>query len=282
MVVCSIEAGGAPTSSNERFRLAAGDRPGIKELWHAHTSSVIAQLEEYGLASFEDAQERLESTLWPDTLAAVPGSDGTVKRHRPHGHAAANSSSRPDSTNMVFPLLKRPVDKNKVKIKYDRWRDSNIALSFPDIVVTDKVHAHVICGDGTTQKHEIELPKKSELQSHSRRRRRPGGQLSRPEMGRAFLLGQRSIQKYPSDHGFRNENSQMATLMADGSVFFWQANCSPRRQETARIGKLFRDGERFWRYTNDYDHTSGDWVVKVREVDPQTGKISSRKCSAMV
>ena len=52
----SSEAIGKPTLEQRAFPLAAGDRPGIKDLWRLHTSSIIAALEQSGLASFEMAR----------------------------------------------------------------------------------------------------------------------------------------------------------------------------------------------------------------------------------
>jgi hypothetical protein len=75
------------------FPLAAGDRPGIKELWRLHTKGVIAGLEDAGLVSFEAARGQLESTLLARYAAVVPRPGRTAWPRRSRRHAAADAAS---------------------------------------------------------------------------------------------------------------------------------------------------------------------------------------------
>ena len=84
-----MQRGYRQTSIEQRaFPLAAGDRPGIKSIWHEHAKGIVAKLENTGLASFEMARARLAATLWPETLRLFSDiaerliiSDKTVKSH---------------------------------------------------------------------------------------------------------------------------------------------------------------------------------------------------------
>ena len=76
------------------FPLAAGDRPGIKEMWRQHTSDVLARLEGAGLASFEAAHASLETMLWPEGLRLFPELAAQSERNRSDCRAAAHASCR--------------------------------------------------------------------------------------------------------------------------------------------------------------------------------------------
>ncbi len=188
----ALERGYRQTKLEQRpFPLAAGDRPGIKALWHLHTSGIIAGLEESGLASFGMARTRLEATLWPDALRLFPdlaerlGRIDPVAMLRRTLHAGVL-----DEYGM--PALEQATDESQIRIQRDQYEETNLHLTFPSMVVTDKVHAHVIGSDGKIKKHELRLPKKCRAHRHRRGRRRPRGELSRRQVPGAFLLGEQS------------------------------------------------------------------------------------------
>src|SRR5262249_2509497 len=68
-----MQRGYPPANLEQRaFPLAAGDRPGVLELWRQHTANLLSDLEQSGLASFEMAHRRHAATFWPDTLRLFP------------------------------------------------------------------------------------------------------------------------------------------------------------------------------------------------------------------
>ncbi len=144
------------------FALAAGDRPGICEVWRMHAEEIFASLEGSGLASFEVARERLEATLWPDTLRLFPDLAERLQR------VDAAAMLRRTLQAGVFdeyglPAFEKIVDDGKIKISPDRYGDTNLHLTFPNIAVSDKVHETVVGSDDKVRKHELRLPKKSQL-----------------------------------------------------------------------------------------------------------------------
>ena len=83
-----------PTVEQRAFPLAARDRPGIKDLWRLHTSSIIAALEQSGLPGFEMAHSRLASTLWPDALRLFPEIARASQKRRSSRHATTDTTGR--------------------------------------------------------------------------------------------------------------------------------------------------------------------------------------------
>lgn len=157
-----VEHGYQQSDVVQPFPLAAGDRPGIKDLWRLHTSEVIARLEDTGLASFEMARGRLESTLWPDTLRLFPDLAERLNRVDPVAMLRRTLQAGVfDEYGM--PAFEQAVDHGNLKIEANQYGDTNLHLTFPSIAVSDKVHAHVISSDGKIKKHELRLPKKAEI-----------------------------------------------------------------------------------------------------------------------
>ena len=150
------------TLQRRAFPLAAGDRPGIKELWRLHTSSLIAILEQGALASFRMAQSRLDSTLWLDALRLFPEFSERLMRVDP---AAMLERTLAAGVFEEYGLsaFEETLERNNITIQYHQYGHSNIHLTFPSIVVSDKIHAIVIGGDGKVQKHELRLPNKSDV-----------------------------------------------------------------------------------------------------------------------
>src|SRR5262249_27550683 len=112
--------------------------------------------------SFEAALGRLQSTLWPDTLRLFP-----ELAERLHGVDPVAVLRRTLQAGVFdeygLPALEEAVDRGDIKIEFGDYGETNLHLTFPSIVVTDKVHAHVIGGDGRTKRHELRLPKKCQI-----------------------------------------------------------------------------------------------------------------------
>jgi hypothetical protein len=255
------------------FPRAAGDRPGIKELWRLHTSGIIAGLEVTGLASFEWARDQLGSTLWPETLRLFPDIAERLSRVDPCAMLRRTLQAG-IFDEYGLPALEEAVDRANIKIHFDNYRRPNTYLTFPSIVVSDKVHAHVISSDGTIKTHELRLPTKSEVNAIVV----VGDDLAvsyRDEKYQGhFHWASNPAQEFESDwYGLhRGAPQYAATLLRDGSVFLGQQIVRPGDKKMPASQSYLHDGERFWRLTSEYDLTSARWLWKIGEVDPQTGK----------
>src|SRR6202035_4219251 len=65
-----------------------------------------------------------------------------------------------------LPAFEKALEDHHLKIHMQQYgAGTNIFLNFPDVVVTDKVHAYVIRPDGTVEKRELRLPPKCEVSS---------------------------------------------------------------------------------------------------------------------
>jgi|GEM_PF-3599105 len=254
------------------FPLAAGDRPGIKALWHEQASKVLLELEESGLASFQIALERLASTLWPDTLRLFPD--------------IAERLGQLDSVGMLqrtlqagifdeygLPVLEQTADQHKIDIKSD-YNDQTIHSLFPKVVLSNKSHAYVIDSDTTVKEHEIRLPKKASLISLVA----VGDDLAviyRDEtyMGHFFWTSNPAQQFETSAYGHHFRANPIATVLEDGSIFLGQQAIRPGDKQIPEAQAYLHDGTRFWRVTYEYSAASQEFERKVAEVDPQTGKL---------
>ena len=252
------------------FPLAAGDRPGIKELWHLHASGIIGELEKAGLASFEMARGRLLATLWPDTLRLFP--DLAERLNRVDTVAMLQRTLQAGVFDEYgLPAFEEAVEQNSIKIHFKHSFNTNVHLTFPCIVVSDNVHAIVIRGDGKIKKYELRLPKKSEIST-------------------IFVVGDDLAVSYrdekyqghfhwisdPEQHydcaSYYHGAQQVATVMKDGSIFLGSQAVRPGDKQMPTAQPYLHDNERFWRLANEFDSASGEHYWKIREVDPQTGK----------
>ena len=187
---------GYPQTALEQraFPVAAGGRPGISDLWRLHTNSLIDILEESGLASFELAQSRLASTLWPDALRLFPDLAERLMRVDP---AAMLRRTLAAGVFEEYGLtaLEDAIERTKIKIQKQQFRGTNVHLTFPSIVVADKIHAIAVGGDGKIQKHELRLPQKSEIVTIVAVGDDLSGSITADEkyQGNTLLLGQRSL-----------------------------------------------------------------------------------------
>jgi hypothetical protein len=158
---------GQPTREQVAFPLAARDRPGIKELWRQHTSSIVTTLEQSGLASLEVAQSRLASTLWPDTLRLFP--DLAKRLRNADSVAMLQRTLRAGVFDEYgLPALEETAEHSGIKIQFDNCRSTNIHIIFPNIILSNDVHAFAIGGDGKVKKHEALHPVNCRARSHRR------------------------------------------------------------------------------------------------------------------
>ena len=272
-LACRGGKGGRRYSDSERelspFPVAAAEREGIKGLWYLHASRLLDSLEGSGLQSFSTAQNLLQKTLWPDTLRLFPD--------------LAERLEKIDTTDMLqttlqagifdeygWPALEQMVEKQKLKVKTDRYGETNISLTFPYIAVTDKVHAHVVCPDGSIIKHELRVAKSNTLDSVMV----VGDDLAVKYRDNSwehfFHWASNPKQKHKS--GYNSfDNQGIATVMPDGGVFFGQRVVRSGDTREPEQSAYFHDGERFWQMRNDFSD-DGVETRKVREVNPETGK----------
>jgi hypothetical protein len=262
------------TLQRRAFPLAAGDRPGIKELWRVHTSSLIAILEQGALASFRMAQSRLNSTLWLDALRLFPEFSERLLRVDP---AAMLERTLAAGVFEEYGLsaFEETIERNNITIQYHQYGHSNIHLTFPSIVVSDKIHAIVIGGDGKVQKHELRLPNKSDVLTIVA----AGDDLAvnyRDEkyQVRFFWVSDRAQHYETTGYWhFSNATSRTATVLEDGSVFLGEKAVRTGDKQMPEPRAYVHDGERFWRVSQDYDHQANEHRWKISEVDPHTGKL---------
>jgi hypothetical protein len=252
------------------FPLAAGDRPGIKELWDEHTSEIIDQLEKAALASFAVARTRLESTLWPDTLRLFPDLAQRLSAVDPVAMLQRTLQAG-CFDEYGLPVLEQLVDQGNIKIQTTRYNERNIYLTFPCIAVSDKVHAYVIDGDGKVKTHELRLPLKAQLTGLIP----VGDDLAvsyRDDTYRGhFYWVSDPAQVYDAGHGY-NVNHSAATMLKNGSVFLGQQSVRPGDKQWPSMAAYFHDGQRFWRISGEYDQASRQQRWKCHEVDPHSGK----------
>lgn len=270
----ALERGYRQSSLEQRaFPLAAGDRPGIKGLWHEHAASLITLLEESGLASFEMAHARLESTLWPDTLRLFPDIAERLRSVDPV--AMLQRTLRAGVFDEYgLPGFEEVVDGRGIKAQRD-YSASNLHLTFPSLVVSDKTRALVVGSDGAIKEHELRLPKKCVLGSVIA----IGDDLAvayRDEKYQSQCFwASNPAQKYEiTSQGYYNyhEADQVATPLEDGSVFLGQQAVRPGDKQMPQSQRYVHDGTRFWRTSHEYDPVSSESRWKIAEVDPRTGK----------
>jgi hypothetical protein len=267
------ERGYRQTSWERRpFPIAAGDRPGITQLWREQAAEAISQLENTGLASFVEALGRLNSTLWPDALRLFPDLAERLDRIDPVAmlHRTLQAGVFDE---YGLPGFEAAVEANGLKIQRERYGASNLLLSFPNIVLSDKVHAYIVGGDGQMRKRELHLPKGANLESIVV----VGDDLAvryRDSNYQSFLywLSDPS-QRFENPSGWYHAQVPEGTTLPDGSVFFGVQAVRSGDKQLPTPMNYFHDGERFWRLVTDYDPTLHDHRWLAKEVDPQTGKV---------
>ncbi len=262
---------GQAALEQKAFPVAAGDRPGIKALWREQASGILCRLEGSGLASFESARGQLASTLWPDALRLFPDIAGQLERIDPTVMLQRTLQAGVFD-EYGWPALEAVVDQHQIKPPNGEIA-SCIHPTFPQIVVSDKVHAYVIRGDGTVKQHEIRLPKKAQLMGLVA----IGDDLAviyRNEkyQGQLFWTSDPSQQFEKSSYWYHRNASGMVTILEDGTAFLGQQAVRPGGKESPQPQSYYHDGARFWRVSNEYDPMSAEWRWKIAEVDPRTGK----------
>jgi len=268
----TMQRGYRQSSIEQRaFPLAAGDRPGIKSIWHEHAKGIVAKLENTGLTSFEIARARLEATLWPDTLRLFP--DIAERLHKIDPTEVLRTTLQAGVFDEYgYPHFEQLVDRDGVKVERVQYGTTNLFLAFPNMVVHDKVHAHVVAGDGRIKKHELRLPKKSEVTDVI-----PIGDdlavsyRDDKYQGHFHWISDPS-QVFDCPSYFHHGVSAVATPLKDGSYFLGKNAVRPGDKEMPTTQPYLHDGERFWRINHEYDVQTSKYRYTVHEVDPQTGK----------
>ena len=232
-------------------------------------------MENSGLSSFHMAQEQLASTLWPETLRLFPDLADRLK--------AIDTAAMLQRTLKAgvfdeygLPTLEEVVDRHKIKVEHS-YRGSTIHLTFPRIIVSDKLHAYVIGGDASVKPHELRLPKKCEVTvlvaigddlAVIYRDERYDGH---------FFWASDPAQRYDTvSYGYTYETTQAATVLEDGSVFLGQQPVRPGDKKVPQAHPYLHDGERFWRLSHDLDPASQDAGRSVRST------LKPANCSARV
>ena len=259
------------TIEQRAFPLAAGNRRGIKAIWHEHAMGVIAKLKNAGLTSFEIARARLESTLWPDTLRLFPDVAKSLNAIDPVAMLKRTLQAGVFD-EYGLPSFEHAVEQGGLKIETTRYGTTNLHLTFPNIVVSDKVHATVIAGDGKIKKHELRLPKNGEVTAIVV----VGDDLAvayRDDKHQGhFHWVSDPATAYDCPTYFYHRATPVATVLKDGTVFLGGHVARPGDKEMPIGQPYFHDGERFWRLNSEYEAASGEYRFKVEEIDRQSGK----------
>src|SRR5262249_54306954 len=144
-----------------------------------------------------------------------------------------------------LPAFEEVVDQGAIKIERDDYGDSNLYLTFPSIVVSDKVYAHVIGGDGKVKKHELRLPKKCEVRALIA----VGDDLAvryRDQQYEAhFYWASDPATKYECGYYYRDVAHEMATVLKEGGFLLGKESVGPGEKQMAEAESYFHDGERF-------------------------------------
>ncbi len=266
---------GQRAREQKAFPLAAGDRPGIKELWRLHMSSTIAMLEQSGLASFEMAQTRLASTLWPVALRLFP--DLAERLRNVDAVAMLERTLRAGVFDEYgLPALEATVEQNGLKIQSGHSYNASTHLTFPHILLSNTVHAFVIAGDGTVRKHELHFPKNCHLNAivvvgddlavHYR---------DTTYQAHFYWVSNPSQQFDDASYAFAmHAATRTATLLRDGSVFLGHQAVRPGDKRMPPSHPYVHDGERFWRVSREFDPVSREFPWKMMEVDPPSGRLT--------
>jgi hypothetical protein len=261
------------------FPVAAGDRPGILALWRQHAMAAVSRLDNTGLPDFESARTLLQTTLWPDTLRLFPEVAERLQRVDPV--SVLQTTLRAGVFDEYgLPALERAMEEHKLQIDMDYYRGGNIYFSFPDVILSDKVHAYVIHPDGAVDKRELRLPPKNELVNIVA----VGNDLAVSYRDteykcRMTWLSNRD-QQFEIGHSYYDQGAVWTpAALVDGSVFFGQRAVRSGDKESPARQDYYHDRERFWRLTWE-DDGKGTWGFKVREVDPHSGKSSRESVPA--
>jgi hypothetical protein len=242
-------------------------------LWHRHTSGLIDALERSGLASFEMARERLAATLWPETLRLFSDVAERLQRLAPVAMLQRTLQAGVFD-EYGLPAFEEVSNQTGIKVEFEHYHMRGLYLTFPKIILVDKVHAYVIDSDGKVNKHELRLPKSSELTRMLALANDLLVAYRDAKYQGHFYWASNSAQLYGAGGYFYSggDTNAMATVVKDGSVFLGQQLVRPGEKQMPQPHDYLHDGERFWRVGQEYDQQTGNRPWKIREVDPQTGK----------
>ncbi len=258
-----------PKIATRPFPLCAAERPGIKRLWHRHALELLDRFTTSGLISFERALDRLESTLWPDTLRLFPDVIDRIQAIDPQ--AMLRTTLRAGIFDEYgWPAFEAAYEQHPLPLKVNDWQGSTLFLSFPALVLTDKVHAYVLRSDGTLETHELRLPKKAELTDLVA----VGDDLLSlyrdTNYNRYARWSSRPSEANKLDGYFHGSNDRFATRLPDGTVYFGRQLVTPGGMTLPESAHYYHDGTRFWKWAFQYGTDTSEWVCQ--EVDPKTDK----------
>jgi hypothetical protein len=254
------------------FPIAAGDRPGIRELWRQHAADTVGRLENTGLPDFEAARAQLQTTLWPDTLRLFPEVAERLARVDPA--AVLQTTLRAGVFDEYgLPAFENAVAEHNLSVRLQRYEGADLHLCFPDIIISDKVHAYVIHPHGAVDKRELRLPAKSEVTQIFA----VGNDLAvtyRDPTYKNYLVWLNNPEQiFEAGYIYFGQGVvSTPTVLADGSVFNGQHAIRPGDKQIPAAQDYFHDRERFWRLTWEHTGSAALWVWKLQEVEPQSGK----------
>jgi hypothetical protein len=261
-------------SENEQrpFPLAAGERAGVKKVWHAHASGVVTQLEGTGLASFAEASESLQSTLWPDTLRLFP--DLATRLDDIDPLAMLQRTLQAGVIDEYgFPTLEETVVKEKLNIQSGRKSETIFSFAFPDIAITDKVRTVIVQGSSGYRTHELRLPKKSDVYDVLVVGDDVAISYRDSQWNQFVIWASEPTTEHVGEYHHRGSLGRAATALEDGSVFFGAHAIRSGDKKLPKSHDYLHDGERFWRIDRQHDYSLGYATSSVREVSAETGKV---------
>ncbi len=253
------------------FPEAAGDRPGIKALWREHFAEVLRNLDGCGSASFRMALNQFEETIWPESLKNFPDLAEQLSKIEP-AEMLMRTLQSGVFAEYGWPDLEAAIKQHELKIKRESYRDTNIQLLFPDVLIQDGVNAFAI-GPKGVRTWELNVPKKASIISLL-----PVGDdlaieyQDQSTYDRFLIWASDPKTKHKAEYRYRHGATPTATELEDGSVFFGTRAVRAGDKKLPEIQDYLHDGERFWRVENEYVGGEDGYRTNVDEIDPHTGK----------
>ncbi|EDL62252.1 hypothetical protein [Gimesia maris] len=258
------------TAEHQFFPQAAGDRPGILGLWREHTSEMIDQLEQSGLASFIDISVRLQKTLWPDTLRLFPDLSKRLADFDPT-EVIQKTLQAGVIDEYGLPALEQVIEENQLKLELDSYRVHCCSLTFPAIVLNDSTHAYVISGDGRIKKHELRIPANCHVQGIEVVGEDLAVGYRDTSWSDYFYWSSNPEKTYSINFSLGNPREHLSVQMPDGGAFRGNRIVHAGDKQPPMGMRFFHDGDRFWRFTQEFDYETSEYQSKLLEVNPETG-----------
>ncbi|TWT63842.1 hypothetical protein Pan54_46010 [Rubinisphaera italica] len=253
------------------FPLAAGDRPAIKKLWHDFTDQIITSLEGSGLESFKQAKKQLKGVLWPQTLKLFPDLNKRLLAIDPSAslHLTLQAGIFDE---YGIPAFDAAIDKHKLKIRRERYGETNLYLTFPEIILVEGTYAYRIHPEGTIEKVELKLPKGGTLRDLFPVGKDLGVEVRINHSDCRLIWMSDPGQEFQIEYSWGRSVNRVATSMSEGRYFFGKSLCRAGQKSIPEFSEYLHDGENFWRVENHYDYRTSKHHEKVISIDPETGK----------